>query len=129
MIDGLLEARKELELMAGIVESLDSSAQGLCEVKKKEEKTDKVVKTRSHEPKPLPRDSRIVKKGKKFGIDSVSRHVYEFNGFLWSWDRQEGEWEVFDSVTRIHLRVMNAIVTKKVKDAKPGRKLTMKGGK
>ena len=82
---------------------------------------------RTHHPKPLPRDCVVVQKGKRVGTDVAGRHVFEFNGYYWSWDRQEGEWEVF-SMQRVHLKVVSPD-GRLIKDRVKGRILKFRGDK
>jgi len=81
---------------------------------------------RGHEPQPLPLHSKVIKNGRKAGVDKKEHQVYEFNGYFWSWDRMHGEWEVFIIATRWHFCVMDAEGDKKTGDAIPNRRLEFK---
>ena len=50
-----------------------------------------------HKYHTIPKDSQVLKEGKKFGIDIAGRKVYQIGKKYYSWDGQHGEWEVFSS--------------------------------
>jgi hypothetical protein len=80
---------------------------------------------RTHQPHPVPMDSKVVTEGKRKGVDVDGRAVYEYQGHFYSWDRQEGEWEMFNKRLE-HLGAMAAYLGRATKTVVRGRVLKWK---
>lgn len=99
---------------------------------KNEPVTDSLSETRDnpdHSYHHIPEDSQVVANGMKFGIDVAGRHVYRVgrgrNEMFYAWDRQEGEWEIYDKRLR-HKGAVRDGAEAKHKGAIPKRRLAFR---